>query len=260
MNTFLEQSLEYANQKSYLDDLFKIYPIQPDGLRTLNEKVWSSVENAFEIKDNVALIDALLKLKLFPIKDSYVSYLRKDKTAIERNPKTIARIAGNMYELGLDELWKRCSQPKETNRQMGPMFKNYVRSKALGILPVGLEEFRSTSDNAILAGSDAELGDFARTYLGYSRKKGLDFVGRFGGKYVIGEAKFLTDFGGHQNAQFEDALLTLQEKSDRFISIAILDGVLYIPRKGNFYKSITGQYRNDNIMSALLLRNFLYSL
>lgn len=26
------------------------------------------------------------------------------------------------------------------------------------------------------------------------------------GKYVIGEAKFLTDFGGHQNAQFNDAI------------------------------------------------------
>ena len=35
--------------------------------------------------------------------------------------------------------------------------------------------------------------------------KGLDFIARFNGKYVIGEfPKFLTDFGGHQNAQFNE--------------------------------------------------------
>ena len=39
---------------------------------------------------------------------------------------------------------------------------------------------------------------WAKKTLGYTRNKGLDFIARFNGKYVIGEAKFLTDFGGHQ--------------------------------------------------------------
>jgi len=30
----------------------------------------------------------------------------------------------------------------------------------------------------------------------------LDLVARVRGRYVIGEAKFLTDYGGHQTAQF----------------------------------------------------------
>ena len=35
---------------------------------------------------------------------------------------------------------------------------------------------------------------FAEKSLGYNRNKGLDFLARINGKYVIGEAKFLTDF------------------------------------------------------------------
>ena len=40
---------------------------------------------------------------------------------------------------------------------------------------------------------------YAAKNLDYKSAKGLDLVARFNGKYVIGEAKFLTDFGGHQN-------------------------------------------------------------
>ncbi|MDR1126974.1 MAG: hypothetical protein LBL06_02475 [Treponema sp.] len=39
------------------------------------------------------------------------------------------------------------------------------------------------------------------------------YIGRFNKKYVIGEAKFLTDFGGHQNAQFADAISTITNSS-----------------------------------------------
>lgn len=104
------------------------------------------------------------------------------------------------------------------------------------------------------------MKEFAKSRLNYHRNKGLDFVGRFHGKYVIGEAKFITDFGGHQNAQFDDAIATLTTSNVRAISIAILDGVLYIPNKGKLYAAITGKYKNHNIMSALVLREFLYSL
>jgi hypothetical protein len=42
--------------------------------------------------------------------------------------------------------------------------------------------------------------------------------------------------------------------------IAILDGVLYIKGNNKMYKSITETYKNYNIMSALVLRNYLYQL
>ncbi|MCY3574968.1 MAG: restriction endonuclease, partial [Chloroflexi bacterium] len=79
MNYWLELSIEYANQRSYLDDLFRVYPTIPEGIREIDKSVWHNVSQAFEAEDNTALIKELLKFKLFPIKDSYVAYLRRDK-------------------------------------------------------------------------------------------------------------------------------------------------------------------------------------
>ena len=260
MNRWINYSIQYANQRSYLDDLFQVYPTIPEGIRDVDTLKWTQVENAFNSRDNQALITNLLQLDLFPIKDSYIAYLRRDSNAISRNPQTINRLCGRLYELGLEKLFERCSEPKETNRQIGPLFKEWVCSGALGITPVPLNQFIATSDNAILDASDAQMMDFAREELNYHHEKGLDFVGRFNGKYVIGEAKFLTDFGGHQNAQFSDAMNTIATPNVNAVKIAILDGVLYIPGNNKMYKSITQTHQEENIMSALVLRDFLYSV
>ena len=52
-------------------------------------------------------------------------------------------------------------------------------------------------------------------------------------------------------------LLKTRSRRD-VIKVSILDGVLYIPGKKKMYTSITS--KNVNVMSALLLRDFLYSL
>lgn len=228
MNYWMRLSIEYANQKNNLDELFRVYPTIPEGIRDLDKDTWKAVENSFKKKDNFSLISNLLTLDLFPLKDSYVAFLKRDKDAINRNPNTVNRLCGRIYELGLDEIFLKCSLPKETNRQIGPLFKRWISLKSLGITPVPINVFNSTKDNAILSASDAQMKTWAERYLGYNRNKGLDFIARFNGKYVIGEAKFLTDFGGHQNAQFQDAISTLQEKGANAIKIAILDGVLYL--------------------------------
>lgn len=260
MNKWIKYSIEYANQRSYLDDLFRVYPTIPDGLRNVDTTKWEKVESAFTTKDNIQLIKSLLTLDLFPLKDSYIAYLRRDKSAIERNPNTINRICGRLYELGLDKIYERCSEPKETNRQIGPMFKEWVRSKALGIAPVGVEDFTNSTDNAILDASDEAMMQFAKEHLNYHHEKGLDLVARFNGQYVIGEAKFLTDFGGHQNAQYNDAISTIETKNVKAVKIAILDGVVYIKGNNKMYRDLTKNHSNYNIMSALVLRDFLYQL
>ncbi len=259
MNYWTQLSIEFANQKNYLDELFKVYPTIPEGIRDIDEELWKEVESSFKKKDNIKLLETLLKFNLFPIKDSYVAYLRKDKSAIKRNPETVNRLCGRLYEMGLDKIYEKCTEPKETNRQIGPLFKRWISKGSLGVLPVPLKKFLSTKENAILDASDAEMKQFAKEHIGYMRDKGLDFVARFNGKYVIGEAKFLTDFGGHQNAQFEDAISTLTENVDA-ITIAILDGVLYIKGKNKMYRRITEELSEHNIMSALVLREFLYSI
>lgn len=260
MNYWTELSIEYANQRSYLDDLFQVYPTIPEGIREINSEKWEHIEKAYLDKDNIQLIKSLLKLELFPIKDSYIAYLRRDPNSIERNPKTINRISGQLYEMGLDKIYERCSEAKETNRQIGPFFRRWTNNKSLGIQPVNFEEFTSNDNDAILNGSDNQLMEFAKTKLNYKHSKGLDFIARFNGNYVIGEAKFLTDFGGHQNAQFNDAISTIQTKNVKAIKIAILDGVLYIKGKNKMYNDITTKYKDLNIMSSLVLRDYLYSI
>ena len=243
-----------------MDDLFKIYPTIPEGIRDMNENLWKEIEKAFNKRNNIDLLKRLLNLDLFPIKDSYVAYLKRDSSSIERNPETVNRLCGRLYEMGLEDIFSKCSEPKETNRQIGPLFKRWINKKSLGIQPVKLEEFLEAKGNAILDGSDAEMMSFAKKYLNYKRNKGLDFIGRFNGKYVIGEAKFLTDFGGHQNAQFNDAIATVKVRNVKAETVAILDGVLYIKSKNKMHTELTEKLKKYNIMSALVLRDFLYQI
>ena len=51
----------------------------PDGIRDIDKSKWDYVEKAFNCNNNKELISNLLKLDLFPIKDSYVAYLKRDK-------------------------------------------------------------------------------------------------------------------------------------------------------------------------------------
>lgn len=260
MNIWTRLSIEYANQRNYLDDLFSIYPTIPEGIRSIDIEKWNNIERYFAIQDNENLVKTMLSFDLFPIKDSYVAYLKRDPSALDRNPRTMNRLAGRMYELGIDKLYEKCTEPKETNRQIGPLFKRWINKGVLGLPVLELDNFRNTNSDAILDASDACMMEWARHEIGYDREKGLDFVARVNNRYVIGEAKFLTDFGGHQNAQFFDAMSTVTLTDVDAITVAILDGVLYIPSNNKLYKEITGTYSGYNILSALVLRDFLYSL
>lgn len=259
MNYWTKLSADFANQNNYLDELFRVYPTIPEGIREIDRDKWEITETAFGNARNEDLVEALLSFDLFPIKDSYVAYLRRDKGAIRRNPDTINRLSGRLYEMGLSKVYEKCTEPKETNRQIGPLFKKWVKKGSLGIFPVKLKDFIATTENAILDASDHEMKEYAVQNLGYKIDKGLDFVARFNGKYVIGEAKFLSDFGGHQNAQYNDAIAIFEtEVNANVITIAVLDGVLYIPTRGGRKKMSINT--NNNIMSSLVLREFLYQL
>ena len=143
---------------------------------------------------------------------------------------------------------------------MGPLFRRWLKKKSLGVEPVDVDAFLASRGNAVLDAGDAEMKRFAQEHLHYEHDKGLDFIGRFNGKYVIGEAKFLTDFGGHQNAQFADAISTLKAKGVEAVIIAILDGVIYIKGNNKMYRTLTTTLKEENIMSSLVLRDFLYQL
>lgn len=259
MNEYLYRSIEFANQYNYLDQLYKIYPVIHNSIREIDINKWQEIEKSFKERDNITLVTSLLKLDLFPLKDSYVAFLRRDKSSINRNPDTINRLAGSIYELGLNNLYEKCSEPKESNRQMGQAFRNWIKKGIIGVPLLNYKDFSNTSVNSILYDSDEKITQWAKENLNYNREKRLDFLAYFNKKYIIGEAKFLTDFGGHQNGQLEDALSLVKLKDVNAVKVAILDGVLYIKGRNKMYNTIN-KYKDYNIFSALLLRDFLYSI
>jgi len=258
MNHWTKLSIDFANQRNYLDELFRVYPLAPDSIRNIDKAKWREVEKAFDGADDKELLRSLLKLKLFPIKDSYVAYLRRDKKSILRNPQTVKRLCSRLREMGLDKIWEKCSEPKETNRQIGPLFGNWLKKGELGFPLLDRTNFERSSEDAILMESDAVLLDFAQKRLEYQRDKGPDFVARIRSRYIIGEAKFLTDFGGHQDTQFEDAKSLLKDTTANATKIAILDGVLYIPGKNKMHDYLHSHREEYDILSSLLLREFLF--
>lgn len=266
LNEWILKSIELANQRNYLDLLYKIYPMSCNLRRELSDKSRRNIEKFFNQKDSKNLLNVLFEQELFPIKDSYVAYLKRDRTSIDRNPNTVNRLASMLYEMGLEEIYEKTTVPKETNRQIGPLFKRWIDKKLLGCeVTSDSNYFLNYKENIIFNSSDQVMKSFANTYLGYDRDKGLDFIAKFNNKYIIGEAKFLTDFGGHQNAQFEDAISTLKtklRKTDKnVITIAILDGVLFIKGKNKMYTSLVNDFNQEHIIiSSVLLRDFLYSL
>lgn len=267
MNIWTERSMNLANQKNYLDLLFKVYPLSINERRELKDDQWNKVKYAFDHKNKIDMIKHLCDLEIFPIKDSYVAYLKRDRSAIERNPNTVDRISGILFEMGLNDIYENCTMPKETNRQIGPLFKNWIDNDSLGAkVYKSTVEFALSEGNAILNVSDLEMKQFAKEQFGYKRNKGLDFIARFNNTYVLGEAKFLSDFGGHQTDQFEDAIATIHStlvgglcKNAKVLKIAILDGVLYINSRNKMHMYLK-EHEDEIILSSLLLREFLYSL
>lgn len=265
-NYWTNLSIEFATQRNYLDELFRVYPISPNLRREVPRDKEEQIRNAFNNRDNRTLLMELLDWELFPIKDSYVPFLRRDRSAIDRNPNTVNRIAGNLYAIGYEEMFEKMTEPKETNRQIGPMFKNWIDRGTLGITVVRDERtFLEGNEPMIYNVSDEEMKRFANAYLGYNREKGLDFLAKINGKYVIAEAKFLTDFGGHQNAQFQDAIDTLHTQLDNpqveeeIIQIIIADGVVFLNADNKFNKYLR-ENEDEVIISSLLLREYLFSI
>jgi hypothetical protein len=46
MNHWTELSIDFANQRNYLDELFRVYPTIPDSIRDIDNAQWKEVERA----------------------------------------------------------------------------------------------------------------------------------------------------------------------------------------------------------------------
>jgi len=77
---------------------------------------------------------------------------------------------------------------------------------------------------------------------------------RIGKNFILGEAKFITDFGGSQNNQLGEALEVASLKGENFSGIAVLDGVVWLG--DNSYLRQIEQF-GGVALSALLLKDFI---
>lgn len=264
MNEWTKRSVELANKSNYLDRVSEIYSITENEPRKVSAAFRQTVKEKFDARDDEGLVRALFGGKLFPVKDSFVPYLRKDKTALARNPETVKRIAARLYALGYPAVMEACTQPKESNRQMGAKFRRWIENGATGCAVCSTEfEALSAEGDFVYIASDEKLKAFAEAHLGYTRAdKGLDLVVRKNGKYVIAEAKFITDFGGHQADQFEDAVKifgSLRPCGETVIPIAVIDGVPYMKKTTKMYNYFQ-KHKEQPIFSALFLKAFLQTL
>ena len=65
INKWMELSIEFANQRNYLDELYRVYPIIPEGIRDIDKNKWEEIEKAYENEDKMGLLKLLLSLGLF---------------------------------------------------------------------------------------------------------------------------------------------------------------------------------------------------
>lgn len=255
LNEWVRKSIELANSFGYLDKLHEVYPVTPSVRRAIPNEIKQRIRQAYNEKNGLKLLRILLKLDKFPIKDPYVAFLRKKKAFLQLNPATVNRIAETLFSMNYDEIIEGCEEPKEFNRQIGTLFRSWLPK--LGYPLLSKKRFTSHLGVALFEASDKEKMKFANSVLGCNLDKAPDLLAKVGEKYIIGEAKFLTDTGGHQIAQFQDALRLLKGKEGKAIRIAVLDGVVWIKNKHKMYRTVC--QLKETVLSALLLKDFLES-
>lgn len=256
MNKWIKKSIEIANAPGYLDGLNKIYVMNMNPERPLDADIERSIRKAFKSRNTKTLIKLLLKADIFPVKDSYIGFIRAKEKAIDQNPETVERIGKRLYGLGLEKLIQEATRPKETNRQLGSAFRSWLPSLGYPILDE--DKFTKAKGVAFLAGSDKALKDYAAKHLGCRLSKGIDALFKKANTYVIGEAKFLTTPGGEQDRGFDDASKFIKSKSGKAKRIALIDGYIWLKRNKGLYNKIIKS--NLDIFSALLLKEFIEAL
>lgn len=264
MNSWVKQSIMLASQHGYLDKLHDVYSVTDIEPRKIPQSLIEEIVKAHGSDDPLKLVTALLKLNKFPIDDIYVGYLRLDKFAIKNSPKTVERIGKRLLAMQIEDLIKLCKQPKVDNRRMGELFHKWFMSLGYPQLPSDkfgkLDTYADNADKKwtilTLDGTRKTFRDFVNGKLGCGLEKELDILVKVNGEYVIGEAKYFSGYGGHQDDQFKDAIDTFLLKSQgRATRIAVLDGVVWLDNGSSM--CVKARRLESIAMSALLLPRFL---
>lgn len=254
MNSWAKKSSKIAAEQNYLDRLQEIYPSVP-GSRKVSSNVLRQIRLAVKNRNRTSLLEILLDLDKFPYDESYKQFLKNDRGAIKRNPRTVDRICAALFKMGSEGIIAGVTAPKVPNQTRGHQFRTWAEKN---FRFVGRSQFvKSSHGVCFLDDSDEGLRNYANSELGAGLAKRPDFVAKSGKKHVVGEAKFLSNEGGNQNAGFKDAMGVAGQVSGRAVKVAILDGIVWL-KTTSYYRQIDTS--NVNVFSALLLDKFLKSI
>lgn len=255
MNPWSTATLQLVYTQDYLDKLQQIYAHE-EGERKITTATINSIKEAFADGDAEALLNQLLGLEKFPYKDSYVAFLRKDRTAIQRNPQTTSRIYHVLAKMGIEGVIAGIMSSKEANTRRGNQFGGWVAHN----YPTADEEtFTKSAKGIMLLEGGEEVGlRFCNNVLKLGITKRPDLVAKSGSRYVVGEAKFLSSLGGNQARAFDDGMKLATNGSGRAYKIFILDGIIWLEEGSTHYQDIDNS--NATVLSAILLDDYLKSL
>jgi hypothetical protein len=272
MNIWTEKSIQLA-ETNYLDNLENIYPNNINERRFIDlevfNKIWSNLKSN---SDENSLKDFILFLEyedlLSPIDNlsdiRALKNINEISKALENNNNRFNAIIDSLLKLSYDEILDKITKPKDSSRQNGQKFINFI--KKFFNLKSERELLNSNEDGIfLLDGTDADKLKFAQQILKLDYdKKGFDLLCKITKNnnkiFVIGEAKYIRNTGGSQDKSFEEINYLIKSKSnDNVIKIAIIDG--FAVQKKNYLKNKIEKHKlkEYNIMSVLLLNEFLTS-
>lgn len=255
MNTWTEKSFELAKEKGYLDKIFKIYPVEQNGSENLvDDEMKEKIKEFLNNKNAKDLIAFLITFKRFPFDEPYLGFLRHFNEALEKNPKTKERILIRLQKIGIQGIIDGINRPKSASRKFGKYFSFWIQNN---FKVLEEKEFLIKNQGIyVLKGGDKKLANYARKYLKYDRKKGLDFVIKVNNIHVIGEAKFVSHSGGTQDKSVREVVNLVKDKKPTCILVGLIDGVPWVSNS-TLSKSLHDLKEDQYIMSALFFKEFL---
>lgn len=208
------------------------------------------------------LIKILQSEVKFPYDEPLWFLIKNIRGCLENNPGQIQRIADSLYAMTADETVFRLESAPKLNTQMGSMFTIWLRNNYVG-LPVS--DFRKSTNGIFILDSSEEDGKtFVNEVLNQDLKKRPDLVAKVNETYIVGEAKWIGSPGGNQDKQVDEVLDFCRNQRGSVIRIGIIDGFPWAikntnDRNINFKASVQVQESEYDIISALLLSDFLHS-
>lgn len=224
---------------SYFSELYKIYPPNKLSNNTNSkfnkEKIVAVLEkeqfDLFEFYDILQEMNLSYNCSGFEriILNSYIGGENIDDN-IKHN---ISSIVLERYNLDKDKFLYSLIKDSESSKNLGSAFSNFVKNtKYYKDLSMDL-----ISDDSIwiTTANDNKLKDFVLENYNIKIDKGIDAIARTkSGKILIIEAKLITNSGGAQNLQLNNAIKVGKISKDNIEGIALVDGIIY----NNYYKPV----------------------